>query len=126
MSISPLLGKLNLEITLTSFLVSSGGGEKKRTIERDMNVPLIFSKFFVELHYRTVIASGKCKSISLFVQRASRWERLVMKNCSNWLIIMGSQHWLACAELANVKSEKPKFFKIIPLNFNLHSWVYIG
>ena len=29
-------------------------------------------------------------------------------------------------KLKKEKSEKPKFCKIIPLNCNLHSWVYIG
>ena len=71
----PAFGQTEFRNPIDQFSCVVRGGEKKRTIERDMKVPLIFSKFFVELHYRTVIVSGKCESISFFVQWASRWER---------------------------------------------------
>jgi hypothetical protein len=40
----------------------------KREIEKNTGVSLIISHFYVD-QYRTVMVSGKCESISLFVQR---------------------------------------------------------
>ena len=41
-----------------------------------------------------------------------------MKNCSNWLIIMRSQHWLACAELPLSKQSQYK----LPVSWT--SWIW--
>ena len=43
-------------------------GENKREIEKNTGVSLIIPNFSVD-QYRTVMVSGKCESISLFVQR---------------------------------------------------------